>query len=128
MSDKKKYELEFIVKTSPKLLYPRLSTPSGLAEWFADDVNLKKDLYIFSWGGSEEEARVLTKKNDHYIKFQWVEDEDTDCYFEFRINVDPMTGEVALLVTDYCEEGDQEEATQLWESQIAELKHNLGLV
>lgn len=128
MSKRKKYEIEYLLRTLPGILYPRLSTPSGLAEWFADDVDVKKDIHTFNWSGNEEQAKLISKKNDEYIRFQWIEDDGTDYFFEFRIKVDPMTGELILVITDFCEDIDLKEALNLWNHQIAELKHNLGLV
>ena len=127
MAEKVKYEIELIIKTSPKILYNMLSTPSGLSEWFADDVNIKNDVYTFMWEGSEEQAKLISKKSPEYIKFQWLDDEDTDAYFELRIKIDPMTNEVALIVTDHCDTEDEiEEGRALWESQTSELKHVIG--
>ena len=48
--DKVKLELEYIINTSPTILFNCLSTPSGLSEWFADDVNIKNDRYTFFLG------------------------------------------------------------------------------
>ncbi len=127
MAKRKKIELEYLLKTTPGILYPRLSTPSGLAEWFADDVAIKDDIYTFNWSGNEEKAKLIHKKNDENIRFQWLENEGTEYYFEFKIHVDPMTGELILIITDFCEEVDMKESTQLWNHQIADLKHNLGL-
>jgi hypothetical protein len=105
-----------------------ISTPSGLSEWFADDVNIKDDVYTFFWDGSEEEARLLTKKTNSKIKFQWIEDEEDgiDSYFEIRYEVDPMTKAVILTVTFFAEPGEQEETQRFWENQIGELKRTLG--
>ena len=36
-----KYTLEFPINSSINILYLRLSSPSGLAEWFADDIIIK---------------------------------------------------------------------------------------
>jgi hypothetical protein len=47
--EKEKFELEFLLRTSVKVLENMLSTPSGLSEWFADDVNVKDDIYTFIW-------------------------------------------------------------------------------
>jgi transcriptional accessory protein Tex/SPT6 len=127
----KKYELEFIVNTSPKILYNFLVTPSGLSEWFSDDVNIRNDIYTFFWDGEETKAKLLTKRKEEYAKFQWVnednEAENENTYFEFKIEVDNLTNETALLVTDFAEEDELDSAEKLWESQIAELKHILGL-
>ena len=104
-----------------------LSTPGGLSEWFADDVNLKGEQYSFIWNGSEEVAELQGKKENKYIRFKWIEDDDDKTYFEFRINIDELTGDVALVITDFIEEGEEDETQELWESQITELRHVLGL-
>lgn len=122
-----KYELEYTFNTSPSFLYSRLSTPEGLSEWFADDVNLKKGKYHFIWEGAVHEASVLQKKVNKFIRFRWVEDEDPEEYFEFRIRTVELTGDVALLITDFAEEEEKDDAIDLWDSQISELKHAIGL-
>ncbi len=102
MSDKEKYDMEFVVKSSPKLLYNYISTPSGLSEWFADNVNSRGKNFTFIWEGSEEVAVLLGKKANSFIKFQWTYDEGTDAYFEFRIQIDDITKDVALIITDFA--------------------------
>jgi uncharacterized protein YndB with AHSA1/START domain len=124
---KTKYELEYTLNTSPGFLYTRLSTPEGLSEWFADDVNLKKEKFLFIWEGAEQEATVIQKKANKYIRFHWEDDEDQDNYFEFRIHTDELTGDVALLITDFAEEDEKDDAIDLWDTQISELKHAIGL-
>lgn len=128
MPKKEKFELEFLFKTSPKVLDNMISTPSGLSEWFADDVNIKDEIYTFIWDDSEEEARLITKKLNSKVKFKWIEDEDEglDTYFEIRYEVDPMTKAVLLTVTDFAEPDETEEVQRLWESQINQLKRTLG--
>lgn len=129
MSDKVKYELEFPIHASPQLLYNYLSTPSGLSEWFADNVNSRGELFTFIWDGSEEQAKLLTKKSSERVKFRWLNDEDdTSVYFEMRIQVDDITKDVSVMVTDFADEDEVEEAKMLWENQIADLKHVLGSV
>jgi hypothetical protein len=122
---KKKIALEYSLNSSPKVLYTRLSTPGGLSEWFADDVNLKGDVFFFIWDGAEQRAEVVKKKENCYIQFKWLDGPD-ESTFEFRINVDEITGDVALVINDTIEEEDEESAIGLWDSQIAELKHVLG--
>ena len=129
MSEKKKYELEYLLKASPKVLYSLVSTPSGLSEWFADNVNVSKDdIYTFIWDGTEEEARLISNRNGECIKWQWLADEEDDekTYFEFRVTTDPMTKLTLFYVTDFAEEDEIEEAKSLWESQINELKRIIG--
>ena len=109
MSEKIKYELEFVIKASANMLYKYISTPSGLSEWFADNVNLRGEFFTFIWDGEEERARLLTKKLNQFVKFKWEADEEKDTYFELRIQIDDLTKDVALMVTDFAEEDELEE-------------------
>jgi len=126
MDEKVKYELEFPIQASPSLLYQYISTPSGLSEWFADNINSRGELYTFMWGESEEEAKLLTKKSGERIKMRWTDDEDTSCYFEMRIQVDEITKDVSLMITDFAEEDEIEESKMLWDNMVADLKQVLG--
>ncbi len=128
MAEKVQFELEFLLKTSTKVLDSMISTPSGLSEWFSDDVNIKDDVYTFIWDDSEEEARLVTKKSNSKIKFQWIEDEEEglDTFFELRYEIDPMTKAVVLTVTDFAEPDEMEEVQRLWEKQIGVLMRTLG--
>ncbi len=128
MSEKTKYELEFVVQSSPQLLYQYISTPSGLSEWFADNVNSRGELFTFIWDDSEEEAKLISRKSGERIKFRWVADEDdgNDYFFELRIQVDEITKDVSLMVTDYSEDDEMDENKMLWDNMISNLKHVLG--
>ena len=125
MSDKVKFEVEFVIQSSQPLLYQYISTPSGLSEWFADNVNSRGELFTFIWDGSEEEAKLLKRKSDEFVRFAWAEAED-DAYFEMRIIVDEITSDVSLFITDFAEEDEVDEAKMLWENQISSLKQVLG--
>lgn len=128
MDDKIKYELEFPIHASPSLLYNYISTPSGLSEWYADNVNSRGELFTFIWDGSEEQAKLLNKKNGERIKFRWLEDEEEglSCYFEIRIQVDEITKDVSLMITDFADEDEVDESKMLWENMISSLKQVLG--
>ncbi|PKH50877.1 hypothetical protein CXF68_09340 [Tenacibaculum sp. Bg11-29] len=124
---KVKFELEFPIHASPSMLYNSLATPSGLEEWFADRVNSRGKLITFTWDDSEEEAKILAKKANERIKFKWVESENDESYFEFKIEVDPLTKDVVVIITDFADDEDEvEEAKMLWESQIDSLKNSIG--
>lgn len=125
---KKKFEIEYLLKTLPGILYPRLATSTGLSEWFADKVDQDNNLFHFDWSGYQDQATLVSKKTEEHIRFQWIEDKGTDYYFEFKIKIDPMTGELILAVVDFCDENDTKESISLWNHQISDLKHNLGLV
>ncbi len=121
-----KYTIESNFKTSIKLLYRRISTPDGLSEWFADDVRIKGNQYIFEWDGEEQVAEIIQKKENSHIRFRWVEEENEKEFFEFRINVDELTEDVALMITDFTYEDEKDDNIDLWEAQIEDLHAILG--
>ncbi|MDG2209113.1 MAG: START-like domain-containing protein [Flavobacteriales bacterium] len=126
--DKVKFQVEYPINSSRGVLFNTFSTPSGLAEWFCDDVNIKQDVYTFLWDGSKESARLVSKKRDEFIKFKWIEDEEQgiQSFFEFRIKIDDLTGDTALVITDFAEEDEVEDSKELWEAQMVRLKQVLG--
>ncbi|WP_027136656.1 START-like domain-containing protein [Gaetbulibacter saemankumensis] len=127
MEDKIKFDMEFTIHASPQLLYQYISTPSGLSEWFSDNVNSRGELFTFIWDDSEEQAKLLSKKSGERVKFRWLNDEeDTTSYFEIKIQVDEITKDVSLIVTDFAEEDEIDEVKMLWENQIGSLKQVLG--
>nr|WP_321355312.1 START-like domain-containing protein [uncultured Draconibacterium sp.] len=125
MTSKVKINLEYLINCSPKVLYNRLSTASGLTEWFADDVRVRGKRYTFIWDGSEQTAEMTLHKENRLVRFNWIDEED-ESYFEFKIMRDELTGDVSLLITDFAEEDEIDETRGLWDSQVADLKHVLG--
>ena len=130
MESKIRYELEFPINSSPQLLYQYISTPSGLSEWFADNVNSRGEFFTFIWNDSEENARLSSKKTGEKIKFRWIDDnhKDTDYFFELRILEDEITKDVSLMVVDFALEDELDEAKLLWENQVSDLKHVIGSI
>lgn len=128
MEGKIKYELEFPLTVSPQLLYQYISTASELAEWFADNVNSRGEIFTFIWGGEEQKAKISVKKSVEKVRFRWLDENENEneYYFEFRIQEDELTKDVSLVVTDFADEDDLEDSKQLWETQIADLKQVLG--
>jgi uncharacterized protein YndB with AHSA1/START domain len=126
MTTKIKFEIEFPIHASPHMLYQYFGTPSGLSEWFADNVNSRGEVFTFIWDGSEEKAKVLQERPEEKIKFKWLDGKDDKSFFEFRIEVDEITKDVSLIVTDFAEEDEIEESKMFWENQIDELKHTIG--
>lgn len=125
MSKKKKIRLEYPIKSSPAILFNSISTPSGLSTWFADDVDIYNNNYKFKWDGEEQIAELIKKTASKGMKFRWKTAKPEE-YFEFEILQDELTDDVALVVTDFVDEADEENAIQLWDSQVHELKTSLG--
>ena len=123
-----KYELEYTMNCSPKVLFSRLSTPEGLSEWFAENVNVDGDLFTFYWNSAESEARLSALKENKLVRFEWLNlENDEENYFEFRLNTDELTGDLALIITDFADEDEKDDAIYLWDSQINDLKRILGI-
>lgn len=127
MNDKKNFELEYILKTSPKVLETVLFTPTGLADWFCDDVNVKDEIYSFDWDGYIEEARLISKKGNS-ILWQWLEDEEEgiDTSFGFRYHIDPVTNAVVLTVSGSSSDEEYDETKALWDQHVNDLKRLIG--
>ena len=123
-----KFELEYNLNCSPKVLFSRLSTPEGLGEWFAEQVNVDGDLFSFFWNNSESKARLSAIKENKMVRFEWIgmENEESN-FFEFRINLEELTNELALIITDFAEAEEKEDSIYLWDSQINDLKRALGI-
>jgi uncharacterized protein YndB with AHSA1/START domain len=126
MTDRIQFEMEFPIQVSQRLLYQYISTPSGLSEWFADNVNSRGEKFTFIWDDSEETAKLISKKMPEKIRFQWLDDEDTDYFFDLRIQFDEITKDVSLIVTDFAEDDEVEESKMLWTNQVLDLKKVLG--
>lgn len=126
-SKKQKFTLEFELKSSPKILFNYLSNASALEEWFADKVIIRDGDYVFSWDGSEQRAHIVSRKENQSIRYKWVTDGPADeTYFQFEIVQDELTGDIALVVTDFAEADERDEVVRLWDSQVHELKHHIG--
>ncbi len=128
MAEKKQIRLEYTVNCSPKVLFNRLSTASGLTEWFADDVRVKGNLFTFVWGDTYQEAEKKNHRENKMVRYEWVDDDQDkeESYFEFVITQDDLTNDVSLTIIDFAEEDEVTEITSLWDTQISKLKHLLG--
>ncbi|GAA5220331.1 START-like domain-containing protein [Membranihabitans marinus] len=118
------FDLEFLFKASPTILYKFLTTPSCLVRWFCDAVDITGDTYTFEWSGFEETAFMIDDFEEERIRFQW--EEYPDEFFEFKIDISPVTNETILTITDYCDSDEQDEQKELWNSQITKLKRETG--
>lgn len=123
---KEKIELEYLLNTSPVILFNRLVTPSGLSEWFADDVMVDGKVFTFIWKGSEQRAEQTLRKENKMVRYEWLDEEMEGTWFEFQINVDELTGDVALVIVDHVDADEVKDTIELWNRQIEVLKHGLG--
>ncbi len=122
----KKISLEYDLKTTPKVLFPMLATPSGLSKWFADEVDETFGKFVFSWGKVDQVALLVAKKEGQFIRFHW-EEEEEDVFFEFVLDQHEFTGNTLLIINDFAYPSDEEDALRLWDTQVSSLKRVMGL-
>jgi hypothetical protein len=97
-----------------------------LSEWFADSVTVEGKIYTFIWNGIEEKAEVKVRKENKMIRFQWLDEEEGNPWFEFQIIVDELTDDVALIIIDHVDPDEENDSIELWNKQIETLKRGLG--
>ncbi len=124
---KTKFVGEYGFRASKKMLFPYISTASGLSQWFADDVNINNEdkVYTIIWDGEENKARMVSNRSNHHVKFEFVGDDDDPNWLEMRLDVNELTEELFLRVTDYSDI-DAEEAQELWDGLVHDLKEIVG--
>ena len=125
MSEKKKFNIEYEIKSSPRILYTFLNEPNGLTQWFADDVSLKDQIYTFTWDDEKQNAKLLAAKENKLVRFRWMDDEP-QYFFEMEIVQDELTNDVALSITDFATEETIAERKQIWDNQVKYLVSTLG--
>jgi uncharacterized protein YndB with AHSA1/START domain len=125
MSEKKKFSIEYEIKSSPRILYTFLNEPNGLTQWFADDVSVRDQIYTFTWDDETQKAKLMAMKENKLVRFKWLDDEP-QYYFEMEIIQDELTNDVALAITDFAAEDAIVERKQIWDNQIQYLVSTLG--
>ena len=124
---KEKFHIEYVFNmVSKRSLWNHLTTPPGLSSWFADNVVINGDTYIFSWDKTQESAQLLGMKPELWVRYKW-ENEMENVYFEFRIHTIELTGGVALEITDFADPSEKTDSISLWDSQVDALKRTLGV-
>lgn len=128
---KQKFVGEYPINASRKMLFPYLSTATGLCQWFADDVNINNidKTLIFIVDGEERIAVIDSISKNRYVKFRFLMDgekpKENDT-LEFRLQVNELTQEVFVRVEEYTESDDLDESYQIWNNLLAQLKEIIG--
>lgn len=128
---KEKFHIEFVMgSASQASLWKMISRIDGLSQWFADEVEANEDenVYTFHWGKSSNDAEVVHIKPQSNIRYRWMDEDDEQYYFEFRIHKLELSRELALQITDFAYANEKGDAISLWEAQIDELMRQLGVL
>src|SRR5438045_3886984 len=106
MAKKQLFTIEYPVRCSPSILYEFLSTPAGMQEWFADKVDERDRIFIFSWNGANtEKAEVTEREQDKFIKYHWLHAPKEE-FFEFRIEKTEISNQTILIIKDFAEKSE----------------------
>ena len=128
---KQKFIGEYQINASRKMLFPYLSTATGLCQWFADDVNINNidKTLIFILDGDERIAVIDSIKNNRYVKFRFLNEDEKpkeNDTLEFRREINELTQSVFVRVEEYTDTDDLEESYQIWENLLSQLKEIIG--
>lgn len=120
------FNLEFIFKASPAILYRFITDPACLIRWFCDKCDINSEVYTFEWEGSQENAEMIDDIEEERIRFRWEDADDLAEFLEFRMYKSSVTNETVLEITDFCDDDEVQSQKDLWESQIAVLRIECG--
>jgi uncharacterized protein YndB with AHSA1/START domain len=126
---KEKYSIEFVLgNASQRSLWRMLTDPTLMEEWFAERVEKRnKRFYTFKWDENNVEVEQTIEKPFDQIRYNWLDEEREDTYFEFKIHTLELSSEIALEVIAFAEADEKDDAIFLWETQIELLKRKLGI-
>ncbi|WP_128543437.1 START-like domain-containing protein [Larkinella soli] len=128
--EKFKFIAEYELRASPKVLFPYISTASGLSQWFASKVNIRPDhIYDFFWDNESHLARQVSMRQNKSVRFEFLNGSDMQSehnYIDFRVDVSELTQSTFLRITDYSTNADADELKSLWNGLIDKLKEIVG--
>ncbi|KAA9356595.1 START-like domain-containing protein [Larkinella humicola] len=126
-----KFIAEYELRASPKVLFPYISTASGLSQWFASKVNVRPDhQFDFYWDNESHPAKQVSMRQNKSVRFEFLNGNgtatDEHTYIDFRVDVSELTQSTFLRITDYSSNTDPDELKSLWNSLIDKLKEIVG--
>lgn len=131
------YHAEYEIRASVKMIYPYISSPQGLEEWFADKVEVLEDKFLnIHWDNEQHFAKIVSQRNNSMIRYKFVDDIEEakgrrgrrkdNNYLELKLNYSELTDTTYLLITDYSEMNDEEVLEELWDGLVETLREKLG--
>ena len=128
---KSRFVAEFPINASPKILYPYLSTASGLSQWFCDDVRyIEGQRLNFIWDQENHYAEISGQRLNRAVRFVFLDDQRQPLadanFLEFSLDSSQVTDEVYLRVVDYSPTHDASEQHEMWEGLVGKLREQVG--
>ena len=130
-SAKRRFEMEYSINASPKILFPYIASASGLSQWFCDDVRLDPDHRLnMVWDKQSHFAEISAQRPGRSIRYVFLDEQkrlqqDAN-YLDFTLESSRITDEVFLRVTDYSDHVDTQEQQELWEGLVSKLRDQVG--
>jgi uncharacterized protein YndB with AHSA1/START domain len=128
---KQRYIAEFELRASPRMLFPYLTSPAGLAQWFADDVKLDdRKVFNFIWDDTPHYAKITALRANKYVKFEFLAKDGPllpeVAFLEFRLDQNEMTQSSFLKITDYSDTENEDDLRELWSQLVGSLREAVG--
>ncbi|RXK52410.1 START-like domain-containing protein [Aquirufa rosea] len=124
------FEFEYEVKASPKVLYPYLSTASGLQQWFADKVTVPdSSTFHFYWDDENHPANLIQSKLNKFVRFEFINlsDGSSKGFIELKLEVSELSNTTYLKVFDSASKfKSDDDAAELWDYLCDKLKEIVG--
>jgi len=127
---------EYELNTTPKVLFPFLSTTAGLEDWFADRAKATQEgVIFFEWDGADHLGVIDTIKLNKSVRYCFLQDaaeahlvqerQHQFPFIEFSIVPGNFSQSVFLRVTDLTE-SSSEDIEETWDFLISTLKERIG--
>ena len=127
---------EYELNTTPKLLFPFLSTADGLSEWFADKAAIgPNSTFKFHWDDDDHLAAIDTLKLNKSVRFCFIprpedaslvqERQNQFPFIEFAIVQGNFSQSVFLRVTDLTE-ASEDDIEETWDFLVGSLRDRIG--
>lgn len=130
-SSKRRFEMEYPINASPRLLFPYLSSAAGLSQWFCDDVRLDPDHRLnMVWDKQNHYAEITLQRPGRSIRYVFLDERKqplSDANFlDFSLEYSKITDSVFLRVTDYSDHSNAQEQQELWDGLVGKLREQVG--
>lgn len=130
-SAKQRFEMEYSINASLKILFPYIASAPGLAQWFCDDVRLDPDQRMdMVWDKQSHFAEIAAQRPGRSIRYVFLDEQKClvpdASYLDFTLEASRITDEVFLRVTDYSDYTDLQEQHELWAGLVGKLRDQVG--
>ena len=118
-------KLEFVIRSSPTILYTFLKSSSCLALWFCDVCSENGNDYSFTWNGDTQFAVLVEDHDDESVKYKWVSAPKEE-FIEFSISKSEISFDTILTIREFIDAGDEASQSELWGEQVKSLVKHIG--